>query len=337
LILVNEPVTPAAATNYSCSNVTFKNVSGSGTWYAIVSAGNDNSVTSNIVIDGGAYDGGRSPNAIASIGVGEVTYGGSTSTARNTANLTLKNLKMTNVYNQAVRAIGNVRGFTLANSTIGMPRTSALPLVELQGTTGSAILNNGLMTLGNDAIAAGTSLGPSNVTAQLRIIGNTVGGVRDARSGIRLKNANAAVVQRNVITPAASTTGLSASHFHRIAVDFFGATRTPLGSSCSMRGNFFINSACLRFSSVVGEQEFVILDADAADCEANLFAALDLYSRGREIHLAHVNLDRARGFLGVNWLAGGVGFVAMPFVAACWRSYDHEGGQSDADGHGLIH
>jgi hypothetical protein len=120
--------------------------------------------------------------------------------------VTLKNLKMTNVYNQAVPASGNVRGFTLANSTIGMPRTSALPLVELQGTTGSAVLNNGLTTLGNDAIAAGTSPGPSNVTAQLRIIGNTVGGVRDARSGIRLKNANAAVVQRNVITPAASTT-----------------------------------------------------------------------------------------------------------------------------------
>jgi hypothetical protein len=206
LILVNEPVTPAAATNYSCSNVTFKNVGGSGTWYAIVSAGNDNSVTSNIVIDGGAYDGGRSPNPIASIGVGQVTYGGATSTARNTANVTLKNLKMTNVNNQAVRAIGNVRGFTLTNSTIGMPRTSALPLVELQGTTGSAILDNGLTTLGNDAIAAGTSPGPSNVTAQLRIIGNMVGGVRDARSGIRLKNADAAVVQRNVITPAPSTT-----------------------------------------------------------------------------------------------------------------------------------
>jgi hypothetical protein len=203
LILVNEPVVPPAATNYRCSNVTFRNVSGSGTWYAIVSSGNDNSVTENIVIEGGTYDGARSKNRLASIGVGNVTYGGATSTGPNTTNVILRDLKMINVHNQAIRAVGEVRGFVLENSRIEAPRSSALPLVELQGTTGSAILSNSLITLGNDALAAGTTAGR---TVQLRIIDNRIDGVRDASAGIRLKNVNAAAVHRNVIAPAASTT-----------------------------------------------------------------------------------------------------------------------------------
>jgi hypothetical protein len=206
LIQVNEALTPPAATNYQCNTVTFRNVGGSGLWYAIVSSGNDNSVTSNIVIEGGAYDGAQSANHLASIGVGNVTYGGVTSTSLNTTNVILRDLEMTNVFNQAVRATGAVRGFVLENSHIEAPRSSALPLVELQGTTGSAILDNSLITLGNDALAVGTTSGLSNVTVQLRIIGNTIGGVRDARAGIRLKNVNSAVVERNVITPAVSTT-----------------------------------------------------------------------------------------------------------------------------------
>jgi hypothetical protein len=206
LILVNEPLTPAAATNYRCSNVTFRNVSGSGLWYAIVSSGNGNSVTENIVIEGGEYDGAQSINHLASIGVGNVTYGGVLTTSPNTTNVILRNLKMTNVFSQAVRASGEVRGFVLENSRIETPRSSALPLVELQGTTGSAILNNSLMTLGNDALAAGTAAGSSNVTAHLRIIDNAIDGVPNARAGIRLKNVDAAAVHRNVIAPAASTT-----------------------------------------------------------------------------------------------------------------------------------
>jgi hypothetical protein len=206
LILVNEALEPLAATNYQCSNITFRNVSGSGLWYAIIWSGNGNSVTSNIVVEGGAYDGAQSVNRIASIGVGNVTYGGGTSTGLNTSNIVLRNLRMTNVFNQAVRAIGAVRGFVLENSRIEMPRSSALPLVELQGTTGSVIRDNRLITLGNDALATGTSAGPSNVTAQLRIIGNAIGGVGDGKAGIRLKNVNSAVVDRNVIAPAASTT-----------------------------------------------------------------------------------------------------------------------------------
>jgi hypothetical protein len=206
LIQVNEALTPPAATNYQCKNVTFRNVGGSGLWYAIVSSGNDNSVTSNIVIEGGAYDGAQSVNHIASIGVGNVTYGGVTATSLNTTNVILRDLEMTNVFNQAVRATGAVRGFVLEDSRIAMPRNSALPLVEVQGTTDAVIRGNRLTTLGNDALAAGTTAGPANVTADLRIIGNRIGGVPDARAGIRLKNVEAAVVHRNDIAPAASTT-----------------------------------------------------------------------------------------------------------------------------------
>jgi hypothetical protein len=258
LILVNEPVSPPAATNYRCSNVTFRNVSGSGLWYAIVSSGNDNSVTENIVIEGGAYDGAQSANPLASIGVGNVTYGGVTSTGPNTTNVILRNLTMINVHNQAVRVVGSVRGFVLENSSIETPRSSALPLVELQGTAGSAILNNSLITLGNDALAVGTTAGPSNVTAQLRIIDNIIGGVRDARAGIRLKNVNSAVVHRNVIAPAASTTkavGIS------LAVNPNGTMNSTVTSNnvTAMTNNPPIICA-------VGQGNVVIRNAGAPDC-----------------------------------------------------------------------
>jgi hypothetical protein len=258
LILVNEPVAPPAATNYRCSNVTFRNVSGSGLWYAIVSSGNDNSVTHNIVIEGGTYDGAQSANPLASIGVGNVTYGGATSTSPNTTNVILRNLKMINVHNQAVRAVGKVRGFVLENGRIEAPRSSALPLVELQGTTGSAILNNSLITLGNDALAAGTTAAPSNVTAQLRIIDNTIDGVRDPRAGIRLKNVNAAAVHRNVIVPAASTTktvGIS------LAVNPNGTTNSTVTNNnvTAMTNNPPIICAA-------GQGNVVSHNAGASDC-----------------------------------------------------------------------
>jgi hypothetical protein len=258
LIMVNEPLAPSAATNYRCRNVTFRNVSGSGLWYALISSGNDNSVTENIVIEGGAYDGAQSENHLASIGVGNVTYGGATSTSLNTTNVILRDLKMTNVHNQAVRAMGAVRGFVLENSRIEAPRSSALPLVELQGMTGSAILNNSLITLGNDALAVGTTAGPSNVSERLRIIDNIIGGVRDGRAGIRLKNVNAAVVHRNVIAPAASTTkavGIS------LAVNPNGTTNSTVTNNnvTAMTNNPPIICA-------VGQGNVVSRNAGASDC-----------------------------------------------------------------------
>jgi hypothetical protein len=258
LILVNEPLAPLAATNYQCSNVTFRNVSGSGVWYAIISSGNGNSVTNNIVIERGAYDGAQSTNHLASIGVGNVTYGGVTSTGLNTTNVILRNLKMTNVYNQAVRVMGEVRGFVLENSRIEMPRSSALPLVELQGTTDSAILDNSLITLGNDALAVGTTAGPSNATAQLRIIGNTIGDVGDARAGIRLKNVNSAVVQRNVIASAVSTTkavGIS------LAANPNGTTNSTV-----THNNVTATTNTPSIICAVGQGNVVRRNAGASDC-----------------------------------------------------------------------
>ena len=258
LIMVNEPLAPLAATNYRCRNVTIRNVSGSALWYALISSGNDNSVTENIVIEGGACDGAQSANHLASIGVGNVTYGGVTSTSLNTTNVILRDLKMTNVYNQAVRTMGAVRGFVLEHSRIEMPRSSALPLVELQGTTGTAIFDNSLITLGNDALAVGTTAGPSNVTAQLRIIDNTIGGVRDMRAGIRLKNVNSAVVRRNVIAPAMSTTkavGIS------LAVNPNGTTNSTVTNNDVTAMTNTPPIICAK-----GQGNVVSLNADASDC-----------------------------------------------------------------------
>src|SRR5262249_952860 len=126
---------------------------------------------------------------------------------------------------------------------------------------------NRLMTLGNDALAVGTTAGPSNATEKLRIIDNIIRGVRDSRAGIRLKNVNAAVVHRNVITPAASTTkavGIS------LAVNPNGTTNSPNPrappNTAETNNNVPAMTNNPPIICAVGQGNVVSRNAGAADC-----------------------------------------------------------------------
>ena len=238
------------------TNIVYRNVSGSGLWYAIVAAGNGNSVTSNIAITDGTYDGSSSSNAIASIGVGDVTYGGQTSNSLNTRNITLSNLTLSGIWNQAVRTVGTVKGLNLSNNTVGPPRSSNLPLIEIQGTTGSIISYNELTTLGNDAIAVGTVVGASNLTSNPIIRNNTIAGVPSGKIGINLKNVDGAIVEGNLIVSAAS------------AVRAIGISlaKNPNGTTnATVTGNNLM-TALPQIVCAIGQHNIVTRNTGASDC-----------------------------------------------------------------------
>ena len=104
-------------------------------------------------------------------------------------------------------------------------------------------------------------------------------------------------------------------NFQTISADFFGASRTPFGSACSICGFVLHRLAVLQIFFRGGEQEFVIVGADVADHEADLLAALHLDARGRVGHLAHPDLDGAGRLFGVAGLARRIAFVGVLLMA----------------------
>jgi hypothetical protein len=202
VMLINEP-NATAFSNYSCNNIRFSNVSGIGIWTALVSGGGDNSSTSNVSITGGATDNSASTSTGASVLVGDYTIGGGTSTGI-TNSVTLNGVSVANAYKQDAVVSGNVTGFQLLNSNMGVPRTLTAPVVEVQGTTSSTLSGNTIATdTGADAVALGST---SLQTISPIVSSNTITGVGNNRAGIRLLFVNQANVSANTTSPRASTT-----------------------------------------------------------------------------------------------------------------------------------
>ncbi|PWT79424.1 MAG: hypothetical protein C5B44_06880 [Acidobacteria bacterium] len=121
IILASEPLTPATATQFICNDITFRRVSGKGVWYALVLAGNDNTVTSNITVDGGSFDGSASNNRLPAIGVGDVTYGGMTNNSVHTFNVTVKNTTMTKLSHGPLIISGSIPGLFIKENNFPSP------------------------------------------------------------------------------------------------------------------------------------------------------------------------------------------------------------------------
>ena len=89
------------------------------------------------------------------------------------------------------------------------------------------------------------------------------------------------------------------------------STRLALGSSCSISGNFFISSPCFRFSSMVAEDELVILLAVVLQDEADLLPRLTSIRAGSKsivpLPSSILTSTVRAGFFGSPGCAGGKG------------------------------
>ena len=204
VILVNEPLA-SIYSNYLCANITYRNITGSGYWFATI--GNSTATTQNILVSGGSYDGSGSGSNLPALGVGIVPYGGSAATSANTSNITISGVTLTNVYQGAIEAIGGVSGLTITGNTIGTPRVgvgSSGWTVALDGTSNTIISDN-IVAAGNNP--AGIALGVgANVTGGARVSGNIVLGVNNSKAGISLGNSSGATVSGNTISAVGGAT-----------------------------------------------------------------------------------------------------------------------------------
>jgi hypothetical protein len=121
LILINEPLATKAGDAYTCDNVSYVNVSGSGLWDMVISPGNQNSETVGVYISNNSFNGSGHGNNLAAIGIGNITYGGNTSYGQNMSNVKLANINVTNAYKQSLWVTGAVPGISVLNSTLGAP------------------------------------------------------------------------------------------------------------------------------------------------------------------------------------------------------------------------
>jgi len=145
VILANEPVTPIGATAYTCTNITYRNITGSGLWAALV-WDNDNSTTQNILFDGFTFDGSLSSSNFGMIGAGQVTYGGSTANGTHVGPVTFKNLTMTNVKTLGLNSIG-VNNLNIVSGTIGGVSVAGFnPQTACPSSNSATIDKNGSVT-----------------------------------------------------------------------------------------------------------------------------------------------------------------------------------------------
>jgi hypothetical protein len=202
VMLVNAGLATAQS-NYTCNNVKFVNVSGQGLYTAIIAAGNAPSSTNNISIIGGTTDETISTSVVSSIPIGDINIGGLAS-ASTASNIIINGVTILNSNRQQIQAVGSVSGLQIENSTFGVARNLAFPMIDIQGTTGTVINNNSITT---GPGSSGISLGDTTlVTSSPIVTNNNISGVGQSRQGILLGNVNAASVTGNAITKYSGTT-----------------------------------------------------------------------------------------------------------------------------------
>ena len=209
VMLINE-VEPAGADNYTCKNVEYLNVSGTGYYYALIFSGAANTTLTNVTIDTGTYSGAIGSTGLYAISAGVINAGGHQSTAQNMDGLTINNVSISQALEQNLNIVGPIGHLSVANATLGVVQGAYnLPNFDERGTTGAVFSN---ITANANLSGEGFSFGDGAASSGISASGLSVTQVRNAKFGIELGNVASSNFNGGVLTiyPGATTaTGIA--------------------------------------------------------------------------------------------------------------------------------
>lgn len=223
LILVGQrPQDVGSYTNFSCSNIVFDHVSGSGmnTSVYITSLGASNPVSGVTVKDSVIDAAGRNLNQ----GVFQIVA----EPNGTINNLAFDNDTIRNYTDTALTTLGNVTHLTFSNGNIHTPSNGHFPVIELADSSDATISNSTIASYLGDSV----QLGPngSNATwhpvSRVTITGNTFTGIGNGYAAVRMYNADLSNVTQNVVQSTAGATSALGIYFAASGAAGPGTTNT---------------------------------------------------------------------------------------------------------------
>ena len=252
LILANLDQNYGGSWHYNCDNVTFRNINGNGTYYALLLAGGPDGGTHNLTVDTGTFNKTTAVNTgNATFGIGDIFAGGITYTGSDMANVTVKNVT-SNGTTVALAITGAFPSVSVSNSAFNGPTSSVFsPLIQLSGTSGVVFKNVSARAYLGDTLEM---MGSSNVGFAWN--GGTISGVRNATNGVNLGTSSGASITGLTITPYAGAT---------TATGVYLATDPNGTNSATVTGND-VSAMPVPIVCAPGQGNNVTNNTGAADC-----------------------------------------------------------------------
>lgn len=196
---------------YTCNNITYEHITGSGAIFAWVLPGVANSIVHNMNIINSSFTmTGTASNAVQ---VGNFQAAGITNNGTNMDTVNFSNINVHSNRKVAMEIYGCFPGITVSNSVLTTQANGAnYPALYMSGTCGVSVSNTSISVGDSNAVEVGSNSQPSNVLpstlSQNDVLTNlTISGVADGQSGIDLLNvANATVTGGSVASASGSTT-----------------------------------------------------------------------------------------------------------------------------------
>jgi hypothetical protein len=222
LILIGErPQDVGPYSNWTCSNIVFDNVSGSGNNKSVyISSVGPSNPLSNITLENSVIDA-LGNNRI--FGAVEITaVGGNIST------LSFENVVIRNFAEMALSTVGNVTGLSFDHGEIDPPSTSGYPTVVLYDTSQASITNSTIGANRGDALQIGPndSTGAKHPASAAIVTGNIFNSIENDFAGVRMFNLNEGNIADNTMNSAAGATSSTGIFFSTSGPEGPGTTYT---------------------------------------------------------------------------------------------------------------
>ncbi len=230
LILIGErPQDVGPYITWTCSNIVFDNVSGSGNNKSVyISSVGPSNPLSNITLENSVID---ASGTNRSFGAVEITaVGGNIST------LSFENVVIRNYAEMALSAVGNVTGLSFDHGEIDPPSTGGYPTVVLYDTTQASITNSTIGANGGDALQIGPndSTGAEHLASETTVSRNIINGIGNDFAGVRMFNLKMGNIAENTMNSAAGATSSTGIFFSTTRSEGPGTTNTAaMGNNLS--------------------------------------------------------------------------------------------------------
>ncbi|MGA2190027.1 MAG: hypothetical protein ABSH33_15975 [Steroidobacteraceae bacterium] len=221
LILIGErPQDVGPFSDWSCSNIVFDNVNGSGMNKSVyISSVGPSNPLSNITLENSVIG---AAGANREFGAVEITAVGGSISA-----LSFENYAIKNYANMALSTVGNVTGLSFDHGAIDPPTTGGTATVVLYDTSKATITNSTIGANRGDALQIGPNeAGVRHPVSSATISGNVFTNIEDGFAGVRMLNLNEGSVADNTMNSVAGTASSTGVFFSASGPEGPGTTNT---------------------------------------------------------------------------------------------------------------